>query len=151
MMPSPSRQVQQRLDLSLNNLLESEVILGDDDVSSCGSESEAMHSALEELSEASVKFADCSTRSSSITDSSLEASKLQNHPMMTQSMYHCKTEDLLPRPSVAVPQTRTSAMTRSSSTLSSRTLQNPRYSHFLFPSRIPVDINLSVFFIGRDC
>ena len=126
MMPSPSRQAhQQRLDISLNNLLESEVILGDDEVSSCDEESEAMHSALEELSESSVKFADCSTRSSSIADSTLEAANIQqsNH-LLTQSMYACRTEDLMPPPSVAVPQTRTNVMTRSNSTLSSRTLQN---------------------------
>ena len=54
---------------SLNNLLESEVILGDDegDASSCDGEESEMHSALEELSEtntADLKFHDCSMTSS---------------------------------------------------------------------------------------
>ena len=57
---------------SLDNLLESEVILGDDgDDSSCGGDDSEMHSAREDLSESTstnatdLKFADCSRVSSS--------------------------------------------------------------------------------------
>lgn len=117
--PSPSRQ--QRLDVSLNNLLESEVMLGDEDGASSCDDSE-MHSALEDLSDLSSKFVDCtalSTRSSSITDSAQEAADVMNHPSLTQSMYyprHNKEE--------AVPQVK-ATLPRSNSTLSNRTFQSP--------------------------
>ena len=62
-----NRQVQ-RLP-SLNNLLESEVILGDEDAnSSVGEEDSEMHSALEDLSQQSdVKFVDCVSTSNPST------------------------------------------------------------------------------------
>lgn len=107
---------------SLNNLLESEVILGDDDgeASSCDGEESEMHSALEDLSEtntADLKFHDCSM-TSSIADSTILTEPAQpdmSRLSLSQSYY--KPEE---------PSMTRSMLPRSSSTLSNRTTSSSR-------------------------
>ena len=113
---------------SLNNLLESEVILGDDegDASSCDGEESEMHSALEELSEtntADLKFHDCSM-TSSIADSAILSEPAQPEPDMSrlslsQSSY---------KPEETSSMTIRSMLPRSSSTLSNQTTSSSRSS-----------------------
>lgn len=118
---SPHREHVHRLP-SLNNLLESEVILGDDDgSSSCDEEDSEMHSALEDLSEATTadtKFHDCSMTSSIAESASLVESTLPDFSKLslTQSYY---------KPTEESPPTK-SMLPRSNSTLSSRTTSSTR-------------------------
>lgn len=130
-MSSPGRRVHSRLP-SLNNLLESEVILGDDDDgSSCTGEESEMHSALEDLSEsvsAESKFVDCSAASSipDVSDSlPLEMGRLS----LSQSYQH--------------EPTARSSLPRSNSTLSSRTIQNTRARLLLSPRQTFADSTAS--------
>lgn len=107
---------------SLNNLLESEVILGDDDgSSSCdGEEDSEMHSALEDLSEtntADTKFHDCSMTSSIADSTVLTEPTLPDISRLSLSQSYYKPEE---------PAVTRSMLPRSSSTLSNRTTSSTR-------------------------
>ncbi|XP_046634879.1 FYVE and coiled-coil domain-containing protein 1-like isoform X2 [Daphnia pulicaria] len=133
---SPHREHVHRLP-SLNNLLESEVILGDDEGSSCDGEDSEMHSALEDLSEtntADLKFHDCSL-TSSIADSAvlIEPDVQPDMSRLSLSQSYYKPEEEMSRLSLSQsyykpdePSITRSMLPRSSSTLSSRTSSSSR-------------------------
>ncbi|XP_032776362.2 uncharacterized protein LOC116915367 isoform X2 [Daphnia magna] len=123
---------------SLNNLLESEVILGDDEgTSSCDEEDSEMHSALEDLSEtntADLKFHDCSL-SSSIADSAVMTDQeiQQDMSRLSLSQSYYKPEEEMSRLPLSQsyykpeePSMTRSMLPRSNSTLSNRTSSSSR-------------------------
>ena len=110
---------------SLNDLLESEVILGDEDAASSSSAGE-MHSALEDLSQQSdVKFQDCASTVSA-SSNCVTPVKSQRLTMSTSCHY-----EQSPSPS---HQQKPNGLPRSTSNLSSRTVPSSLRSRLQVPA-----------------
>lgn len=113
---------------SLNDLLESEVILGDEDAASSSSSAGEMHSAMEDLSQQStdVKFVDCASNVSVASSSCVTPVKTQRLTMSTSCHY-----EQSPSPS---HQQKPNGLPRSTSNLSSRTVPSSLRSRLQVPA-----------------